>query len=427
MKTAGLQRTDRKNASLVSSLFRKTEDSSFTNISEKHVENVNGPAFNFGNLNVHHSGSAFIQPKLQVNQPGDQYEQEADAMADKVMRMKDPATDSTVFSTGALSVQRKCAHCEDEEKEKLQRKESSNSSPSVATTIVQNVLESSSGRPMDGSTRSFMESRFNRDFSNVKIHDDDSAAESAGSINAYAYTLGNNVVFNKGKYSPDTEPGKRLLAHELTHVIQQNGPGNFTNRSDGNMIQRDGPDAGTKAPAKPAAPLWTVDELKKMLDTCDGGLGIWAKAKKANHDKDPTVIPGAGGETDPATGIITIDQSKDKCFAVQQLVQELSNLSRKGSFDALDTSALAGNVNRADYIKKTELIEYESGVKNVLTAFDACKDKWPCKTSPKEWARAAKDFDEYFNKLLSDEHKEGYGTWWDTNCKAAYDKKHPTK
>ena len=81
---------------------------------------------------------------------------------------------------------------------------------------------SASGRSMDEDTRSFMESRFNYDFSNVKIHDNELAAKSASSINALAYTSGNNIVFNSEQYNPGSDSGKRLLAHELTHVAQQN-------------------------------------------------------------------------------------------------------------------------------------------------------------------------------------------------------------
>jgi Domain of unknown function (DUF4157) len=150
-------------------------------------------------------------------------EREADAMADKVMRMSMP--EPIGFSSAKNSIQRKCAHCEEEEKkEQLQRKESNSEGASVAPSIVSDVLNSSSGKSLDNDSRSFMESRFNYDFSSVKIHDDDLAAKSAGSINALAYTSGNNIVFNSGQYNTTSDSGKRLLAHELTHVVQQNGP-----------------------------------------------------------------------------------------------------------------------------------------------------------------------------------------------------------
>jgi len=164
------------------------------------------------------SDSFFIQPKLTIGSPDDIYEQEADAMADKVMRMPMPGHGD--FFTANNNIQRKCAHCEDEEKQ-LQKKENGTGSNSIAPPIVHDVINSSSGKPLDNAIRSFMEPRFNYDFSNVKIHDNELAAKSANSINALAYTSGNNVVFNSGQYNTNSDSGKKLLAHELTHVVQQ--------------------------------------------------------------------------------------------------------------------------------------------------------------------------------------------------------------
>jgi hypothetical protein len=94
--------------------------------------------------------------------------------------------------------------------------------------IVHEVLRSS-GQPLDLHTRHFMESRFNHDFSQVRVHADEHSAESASSVGALAYTVGRHVVFGAGQYSPATTDGRRLLAHELTHVVQQQhaAPGNF--------------------------------------------------------------------------------------------------------------------------------------------------------------------------------------------------------
>jgi len=157
-----------------------------------------------------------IQRKLSVGAADDPLEKEADDMADKVMRMPNPEPIS--FSTSKNVINRKCSECEKEEE--LQRKESNGAPVSTAPSIVQKVL-SSAGSSLDTSTRSFMEPRFNYDFSNVKIHDNNIAAKSADSINALAYTSGNNVVFNSGQYNTTSDSGKRLLAHELTHVVQQ--------------------------------------------------------------------------------------------------------------------------------------------------------------------------------------------------------------
>jgi hypothetical protein len=129
-----------------------------------------------------------------------------------------PAWFRTIFQSGGggSGVQRKCAACEDEEC--AQRKENGNTD---APDIVGHAIQSG-GSPMDNDTQSFMETRFGYDFGQVKIHNDSLAASSAQSINALAYTSGNDVVFNQGQYSPGTSTGKKLLAHELTHVVQQN-------------------------------------------------------------------------------------------------------------------------------------------------------------------------------------------------------------
>lgn len=86
--------------------------------------------------------------------------------------------------------------------------------------IVQEVLNSP-GHPLDEDTRAFMESRFGHDFSNVRVHKDDRAGESAKAINALAYTIGNDVVFGSGQFEAGSKESKKLLAHELTHVVQQ--------------------------------------------------------------------------------------------------------------------------------------------------------------------------------------------------------------
>ncbi|MFL6305882.1 MAG: DUF4157 domain-containing protein [Candidatus Sulfotelmatobacter sp.] len=129
-------------------------------------------------------------------------------------------------------VQRKCAQCEEEEKlqrtcakceeeEKLQRKESSAiASGMTAPPIVREVL-SSNGRPLDSATRAFFEPRFGRNLGQVRLHTGGSAADSALVVNARAYTVGTQIVLGGSEADLQTNNGRRLLAHELTHVIQQ--------------------------------------------------------------------------------------------------------------------------------------------------------------------------------------------------------------
>jgi hypothetical protein len=163
-----------------------------------------------------------IQTKLAVSQPGDVYEQEADRVAEQVMRMPAPALQRSCAScTAGGSTFPKC----DEEKKALvQRKAErvSERSGSVSDSFVQNL---GPGQPLDPATRSFFEPRFSHDFSQVRVHADATAAESAGAVNALAYTLGSDIVFDGGQYAPDTESGRKLLAHELAHTIQQSAAG----------------------------------------------------------------------------------------------------------------------------------------------------------------------------------------------------------
>lgn len=162
-----------------------------------------------------------LQRKLTINEPGDRYEQEADQMAEQVMRMPDPGR-SIQKKSDETAIQRKCAKCEEEEK-KLHRKESSGSvSGQNAPPIVDEVLQSP-GQPLGRETRSFMEPRFGYDFGNVRIHTDNRAADSARAVNALAYTVGSDMVFGSGQYQPSSHGGRQLMAHELTHVVQQNG------------------------------------------------------------------------------------------------------------------------------------------------------------------------------------------------------------
>jgi hypothetical protein len=136
-----------------------------------------------------------------------------------------------VRSFGSPQLLRKCGcgasafsvgECEACKKKLLQRKTGGVSSPTTAPPLVHEVLNSP-GRPLDPETRSFFEWRFQHDFGRVRVHTDEKAAESARAVNALAYTVGEQVVFDFGHFSPQTGPGRNLLAHELAHVVQQQG------------------------------------------------------------------------------------------------------------------------------------------------------------------------------------------------------------
>lgn len=158
----------------------------------------------------------FFQPQLIVGPVDDPYEREADAMAEKVLENKDVKVERQ-FSKA--TIQPKCSSCGEEE---LQRKEDEQNEEAPAVTNLVSETLNSSGEPLDKNSQTFMENRFGYDFSNVRIHTNSLATKSANSINALAYTSGNNIVFNEGQFRPNTDNGKKLLAHELTHVVQQN-------------------------------------------------------------------------------------------------------------------------------------------------------------------------------------------------------------
>ena len=172
------------------------------------------------------------------------------------------------------------------------------------------------------------------------------------------------MAFGRGEYQPGSIVGDALIAHELAHVEQQRGATAVQpkgSNQDEDIFEREADQSAVEAVAglyglgsegvrtkvsksglqlkrcsngsnTRAAGGWTAAELKAMLDRCDGELGIWELAKAANGGSDPTISLGNGGQVNLSSGVITLDQSRDKCFAVQQLIQELSNLSRKTDF-----------------------------------------------------------------------------------------------
>ncbi|MCC7576584.1 MAG: DUF4157 domain-containing protein [Methanomethylovorans sp.] len=165
--------------------------------------------------------SGALQAKLRIGQPHDIYEQEADRVAEQVMRMPEP------------QVQRKCAKCK--KKLELLQPKAMGSITNTVPPIVHEVL-STPGQPLDPVTRAFMEPRFGHDFSNVRVYSKGQAATSAEAVNAHAYTVGQSIVFANGKYEPGTDAGKQLIAHELAHVVQQTGHPDKGNSLVGNFI-----------------------------------------------------------------------------------------------------------------------------------------------------------------------------------------------
>src|SRR2546423_11909139 len=194
-----------------------------------------------------------------------------------------------------------CDKCR-EDKTKLQRAAAGGGKPNGLPPLVHDVLRSS-GEPLDAAIRTRMEPHFNHDFSGVRVHTDVRAAQSAREVNALAYTVGQDVVFGAGQYAPGTERGSRLLAHELTHVVQQTASGGsaqakaVSDPSDAAEIEAD-VTANRVMSGQPArvmqAPSATLHADRGDTET---GLGILVGVLSAGVAG--VIIAGVAGAFDP--------------------------------------------------------------------------------------------------------------------------------
>jgi hypothetical protein len=167
--------------------------------------------------------SGVIQAKLTINQPGDPYELEADRIADQVL-----ATPAHPAVSGAPP--------------RIQRFAGQPPGQAHAAPASVDQTLASPGSPLGPALRQNMEQRFGHDFSRVRVHSGKVADQSARDVNAHAYTVGHNIVFGTDRFAPETREGRRLIAHELAHVVQQAGaPG---------AIQRTPRDPSTQAPPR---------------------------------------------------------------------------------------------------------------------------------------------------------------------------------
>jgi hypothetical protein len=162
---------------------------------------------------IYRCASGCGSPGLALSQPHDPEEREADRTADRIMRSADE-------SCGCGGT---CGQCAGESVSgatiKRRARHASASVSSLGNTSIQRAL-SSAGSPLEAADRGFMERRFGTDLSDVRVHSGPAAFAAAESVDAHAFTLGHNVVFGAGQYAPGTTAGRRLLAHELAHVVQ---------------------------------------------------------------------------------------------------------------------------------------------------------------------------------------------------------------
>ena len=262
--------------------------------------------------NSHQGNGSFFQAKLNVNKPGDQYEQEADSVAHSVVnnttaspvvqhnkissiQRLSSSKDKEKFSTYDARMQRNKevkkmpAHTEKEKGEGIQKmdgplkekekattspiQKKQDSSPATASPQLSSSIESSAGKghSLPAKTNKEMSSSFGVNFSGVKVHDDTEAAHMNKELNALAFTHGNDVYFNAGKYNPENTSGKFLLAHELTHVVQQNNSLNKTAIQKEDDNSRD-PSARDPLAVQPGGPLDMNDQMFTLKSNNDGAF-----------------------------------------------------------------------------------------------------------------------------------------------------------
>ena len=202
-----------------------------------------------------------VQAKLIVNPPDDEYEKEADRVADAVTRA--PASsvqrqvdeEELVATKRASDIQRQA----EEEEEEVQPKLSENQPQMVSEGLEAGITTArGSGQPLPDSVRSSLESQLGHDFSQVHIHTDAKADKLSQQLGAEAFTTGNDVFFREGAYQPDSDSGRRLITHELTHVVQQGAA-----RVSRQAAETEGAAADPKEKAK--------SELTKAVSNIAGG------------------------------------------------------------------------------------------------------------------------------------------------------------
>jgi len=215
---------------------------------------------------------AAIQPKLTVNKPGDQYEQEADRVADQVMRN----------SEGKVQTQSEGVQAKGGRGGTLDGNSESRISGSRA-----------SGSPLAPAAQSFFESRMNHDFSGVRVHTDGHAAQMNQQLGAQAFTHQRDIYFAAGQYNPQSISGQRLLAHELTHVVQQ--------RSRSRRIGAQGPGL-SQAPVhvqRKLAMTGSAAHLARVLVVMNAGIDIRYQARFDSANQVEIVSSGNQGPPSP--------------------------------------------------------------------------------------------------------------------------------
>ena len=378
-----------------------------------------------------------VQAKLRIGQPGDKYEQEADRVADQVMRMPEPRSPAAAITRPVRFpvMQRMCSECEEElqrqpmgeeeeevlqtkplvsrispliqrmgelteedeenlqtksltrqfspliqrmdepteeeeeeEEQTIRTKENPGQATSMTSTLEARLNTSKgSGQPLPEPTRSFMESRFGQDFSEVRVHADGDAAQLNRELGAQAFTHGQDVYFGAGKYGLHSNAGKRLLAHELTHVVQQTGcvqqhtnqqseeTGNSSNPIEQNLLGQS--KIAITNPSTPSIQRTEasdlIDRYTRYLDLKEDELGaeLLRQAQRGNYRIVDQVLNELGSTNRDDVSYEIMRQSSDT--VLQQFVQSPDG---RQMLDRLYDELSAGSFSEEERLQANRII-----------------------------------------------------------------------
>ncbi|HEV8579164.1 MAG TPA: DUF4157 domain-containing protein [Thermoanaerobaculia bacterium] len=271
------------------------------------------------------------QPKLTVGAPNDAFEREADHVADQVMRMPEA---EIAPAAAPMQVQRLCSECEEEE---MRAKEEPGETPEMPSGFARRFAAlHNGGQPLPAAERSFFEPRFGRDFADVRLHSGPAAGELARSVHARAFTLGDSIVLGSGQYAPGTSAGRQLLAHELTHVMQQGGGGG------GQVVRRQTMHASCSDKEAVVLAAWAEGQrmTEATIAALEAGLN-WAKSEPQAGGAIPSFV---AKPLENAFGAMGLD-------ALAQLIKRYEQILggfKSGKTLRCDPTSIAGDHGECD-------------------------------------------------------------------------------
>ena len=296
-----------------------------------------------------------LQAKLTVGAVNDPLEREADAAADRVMRMSDPQ----IWHPAPKTLTPKCTACAEEANTVQRDSDPSRSGCEQAPQPFVDQVLASEGRELDATTRDFMCDRFGVNFGNVRIHVDAEAARSAAAVHARAYTVGRDIVFGKRQYQPYEREGRRLIAHELAHVIQQH-----SNIPSASVLQREELD-------KADLQAETEDDADEVYD---GDSPVVASSAVSDSTEEQSAPQRSESRQDAALQGRPL-QPSDRSVALDDANKEQPKKAPPSKITVIDVDQEQQSMTITWSDGSTEVHPVSTGKGRPNTTEDPCKDQ----------------------------------------------------